>query len=125
MLLVGTEMRTEENMLRKRNQLNRLRLRNATTARKLPNAKGIPLRLVNGWHCSHMVDNDGFTPFGIDRQKDNIYQNMPQVALHGMDEGLTLKLCVGLLESAIVEAFETTGTPATEVQPYKVPAVHV
>ena len=61
----------------------------------------------------------------IDRKKDNIYQNMPQVALHGMDEGLTLKLCVGLLESAIVEAFETSGTPATEVQPYKVPVVHV
>jgi hypothetical protein len=53
--IVGTEMRTEENMLRKRDRLNRLRLRNAKTARKLANAKGIPLRVVNGWHCSHMV----------------------------------------------------------------------
>ena len=123
--IVGTEMRTEENMLRKRNRLNRLRLRNATTARKIANAKGIPLRLVNGWHCSHMVDNDGFTPFGIDRKKDNIYQNLPQVTLHGMDEGLTLKLCVGLLESAILEAYETSGTSATEVKPYTVPLMHV
>ncbi len=71
--IVGTIMCTEENMLRKRNRLNRLRLRNATIARKIANAQGIPLRLVDGWHCSHMVDNDGFTSFGIDRKKDNIY----------------------------------------------------
>ena len=111
-------------MLRKRTRLNRLRHRNAKTARRIANAKGIPLRLVNGWNCSHMVDDEGFTPFGIDRKKDNIYQNMPQVALHGMDEGLTLKLCVGLLESAILEAYETRGTPATEVKSYTAPLMH-
>jgi hypothetical protein len=72
-----------------------------------------------------LMHNDGFTPFGIDRTKDNVYQNMPQVTLHGMDEGLTRKLCVGLLESAILEAYETSGTSATEVQPYTVPSVHV
>jgi hypothetical protein len=119
--IVRPEMRTEENMLQKRTRLNRLRLRNAKTARRIANAKGIPLRLLNGWNCSHMVDDEGFTPFGIDRKKDNIYQNMPQVALHGMDEGLTLKLCVGLLESAILEAYETRGTPATEVKSYTAP----
>ena len=26
-------------------------------------------------------DNDGFTPFGPDARKDNIYQNLPQVNL--------------------------------------------
>jgi hypothetical protein len=122
---IGTEMRTEENMLRKRDRLNRLRLRNAKTATKLANAKGIPLRVVNGWHCSHMVDDEGFTPFGIDRKKDNVYQNMPQVTLHGMDEGLTLKLCVGLLESAILEASERSDTTATEAKPYTAPYMHV
>jgi hypothetical protein len=71
-------------MLAKRNRLNVLRQRNARTARKIANAKGIPLRIVNGWHCLHMVDAAGFTPFGIDRKKDNIYQNMPQVALQIM-----------------------------------------
>ena len=49
-------------------------------------------------------DNDGFTPFGPDANKDNIFQNMPQVNLHGMDEGLTLKLCVSILNAAIKEA---------------------
>ena len=33
-------------------------------------------------------DNEGFTPFGPDVQKDNIFLNLPQVNLHGMDEGL-------------------------------------
>ena len=42
-----------------------------------------------------------------------------------MDEGLTLKLCVGLLESAVQEAYETSGTAATEVKQYTVPAMHV
>ncbi len=73
---------------------------------------------------SFEAHDEGFTPFGIDRDKDNIYQNMPQVALHGMDEGLTLKLCVGLLESAILEAYETRGTPATEVKSYTAPLMH-
>ena len=49
-------------------------------------------------------DNDGFTPFGPDAKKDNIFQNMPQVNLHGMDEGLTLKMCTNILNAAIKEA---------------------
>ncbi len=49
-------------------------------------------------------DNDGFTPFGPDANKDNIFQNMPQVNLHGMDEGVTLKMCVSILNAAIKEA---------------------
>ena len=49
-------------------------------------------------------DNDGFTPFGPDAIKDNIFQNLPQVNLHGMDEGLTLKMCTNILKAAIKEA---------------------
>ncbi len=49
-------------------------------------------------------DSDGFTPFGPDEEKDNIFQNLPQVNLHGLDEGLTLKMCVGILNATIVEA---------------------
>ena len=49
-------------------------------------------------------DNEGFTPFGPDEQKDNIFQNLPQVNLHGMDEGLTLKMCVSIFKATIVEA---------------------
>ena len=49
-------------------------------------------------------DNDGFTPFGPDAKKDNIFQNLPQVNLHGMDEGLTLKMCTNILKATIKEA---------------------
>ena len=49
-------------------------------------------------------DNDGFTPFGPDAKKDNIFQNMLQVNLHGMDEGLTLKMCTSILNATIKEA---------------------
>ncbi len=44
-------------------------------------------------------DNDGFTPFGPDAKKDNIFQNLPQV-----NEGLTLKMCTSILNAAIKEA---------------------
>jgi hypothetical protein len=49
-------------------------------------------------------DNDGFTPFGPDSKKDNIHQNLPQVNLHGMDEGLTLKMCISILNATISKA---------------------
>ena len=66
-------------------------------------------------------DNDGFTPFGPDAKKDNIFQNMPQVNLHGMDEGLTLKMCTNILKAAIKEATDlhkmnTTSVSATNKQ---------
>ena len=49
-------------------------------------------------------DKEGFTPFGPDVQKDDIFQNLPQVNLHGMDEGLTLKMCVSIFKATIDEA---------------------
>jgi hypothetical protein len=59
-----------------------------------------------GYECAWIgpPDNDGFTPFGPDEHKDNIYQNLPQVNLHGMDEGLTLKMCVSIFKATIDEA---------------------
>ena len=60
-------------------------------------------------------DNDGFTPFGPDAKKDNIYQNLPQVNLHGMDEGLTLKMCTCILNAAIKEATDLHKMNTTSV----------
>ena len=71
-------------------------------------------------------DNEGFTPFGPDVQKDNIFQNLPQVNLHGMDEGLTLKMCVALLKATIVEAkrlHKMTITSVRNVTQMKVPLI--
>ena len=63
---------------------------------------GISLDFECAW--IGLPDNDGFAPFGSDAKKDNIYQNLPQVNLHGMDEGLTLKMCISILQSTIKEA---------------------
>jgi hypothetical protein len=63
---------------------------------------GINLDFESAWIGP--PDNDGFTPFGPDEMKDNIFQNLPQVNLHGMDEGLTLKMCVSILKTIIKEA---------------------
>ena len=60
-------------------------------------------------------DNEGFTPFGPDVEKDNIFQNLPQVNLHGMDEGLTLKMCVSILQATIAEATTLRKMNATSV----------
>jgi hypothetical protein len=61
-------------------------------------------------------DKDGFTPFGPDSRLDNIYQSLPQVSLHGMDEGLTLKLCSGVLHATIQEAVKLHKMNVTSVR---------
>ena len=63
---------------------------------------GINLDFESAWIGP--PDQDGFTPFGPDAMKDNIYQNLPQVNLHGMDEGMTLKMCTSILKGTIKEA---------------------
>ncbi len=90
---------------------------NVTKANRMAKTQGVELVIENGWHCRHLIDDDGFSPVGPDYKKDNIYQSMPQVSLHGMDEGLTLKLCVGLLESTIHEASQMPSENATAVSP--------
>ena len=112
---VHMQLRNEENMARKRKWLEIASRTNVTKAKRLARAQGVELLVDNGWHCSHLVDADGFTPFGPDYKKDNVYQSMPQVSLHGMDEGLTLKLCTGLLESTILEASQMPNGNATAV----------
>ena len=59
------------------------------------------LGVVNG-----MGNNDNWV-FGPDEDRDNVYQNSPQVSLHGMDEGLTSKLNYGCLHAVILELMET------------------
>jgi hypothetical protein len=60
-------------------------------------------------------DKHGFTSFGPDRRLDNIYQSLPQVTLYGMDEGLALKLCDGVLQTIISEAITLRGMNVTSV----------
>ena len=51
----------------------------------------------------------------MDTPPSDIFQNLPQVNLHGLDEGLTLKMCVGILKATIVEATALHEMNATSV----------
>ena len=84
------------------------------TATKLATSLGISLTSECPWIGP--PDAHGFTPFGPDSRLDNIYQSLPQVTLHGMDEGLTLKLCDGVLATIISEAIRLRGMNVTSVR---------
>ena len=64
---------------------------------------GVNLDFENPWHITKPEE----WIFGPDPIEDNIYRCLPQVNLHGMDEGLTQKLNLGSLLYAIAEVGET------------------
>jgi hypothetical protein len=90
-------------------------------AEKLARRLGITM----GNECAWIgpPDKDGFTPFGPDSRLDNIYQSLPQVSLHGMDEGLTLKLCSGVLNATIQEAVKLHKMNVTSVRMHRIYAI--
>ena len=75
----------------------------ATVAKDEALKLGVNLELDNFWHISKPKE----CVFGPDPSEDNIYRCLPQVTLHGMDEGLTQKLNKGILLYALAE----TGIP--------------
>jgi hypothetical protein len=99
----GWEMRNDGAVRgRKRN----FRLLNASDdaetrkrARKEASAEGVCLLTRNGWEVGAFSEH--LWVFGPDPLLDNIFTASPQVTLHGMDEGLVLKLAAALVEWAI------------------------
>ena len=69
---------------------------------KKAKAMGVNLDVNNAW-CDDDAE-DAHRVFGPDKDKDNVWQCIPQPSLHGMDEGLVLKLNAGVLEALIKEA---------------------
>ena len=63
---------------------------------------GVNLVFENPWHLTKPEE----WIFGPDPIEDNIYRCLPQVNLHGMNEGLTTKLNLGVLLYAIAEVGE-------------------
>ena len=55
--------------------------------------------------------------FGPNPEKDSLWQSLPQVTLHGFDEGLCQKLNFAMLEMAVTEAYMRHKMKATEVLP--------
>ena len=84
--------------------LTRARQRgHATVAKDEATKLGVNLEFDNPWHIAKPEE----WVFGPDPSEDNIYRCLPQVTLHGMDEGLTQKLNKGILQYALAE----TGLP--------------
>ena len=74
---------------------------------------GVNLDFTNAWADDE--DDEECWVFGPNSILDNIWQCLPQVTLHGMDEGLTQKANRGILEAVIKEARVLHQLNATEV----------
>jgi hypothetical protein len=109
------ELRTVANMMTTKRTLEES-LRTSRSAaerqltRKRARTEGVSLRGLSAWCHSADEDIGRDWIFGPDPDLDCIYQNLPQVVLHGMDEGLTMKLCVGILRMAIAYSTEDLTT---------------
>ena len=109
--------RTHATMMRRQTILKRM----ATTGLPKANEKatkqakyiGVNLLKVNAWSDHDAPAEEKV--FGPCLWRDNIYQCLPQVTLHGMDEGLTQKCNHGALEAVILEARLNFGFTATKV----------
>jgi hypothetical protein len=110
-------LRTDDNVKRYRDTLSLLRdsrQRGAKgRAQKRARRLGIPL------HCSNPFSREAGTTwvFGPHRKKDSVYQAIPQVVLHGCDEGTTAKLARGVTLLAIAAVGRRDGASVTEVSP--------
>ena len=70
----------------------------AKATRKKARALGVDLVNANPWYTGARAHNWLFGPHPA---KDNVYQAMPQLTLHGLDEGPVAKLCAGAVNFAI------------------------
>ena len=113
----ATLKRTDENMRRRRRNLHLYAERRdaGSKARAQMRAKrvGIPWGALSPWQND--TSGPGDWVFGPDRTRDNVYQCLPQVTLHGMDEGLISKLNFGALNTYLDHRMETQGVTAAQV----------
>ena len=105
--------RNADNMKRKRStilrQMEREREAGLTGRgeRAVKRARRAGVSLDCNLRCGYVpADDDTNWIIGPDPQKDNIYQAIPQVSLHGFDEGLVKKLNYGVLEMCIAFCVE-------------------
>jgi hypothetical protein len=82
-------------------------------AKKTDHSLGVVLDGVNAFEtAAELRDN---WVFGPSPEFDNLYQSLPQVNLHGFDEGICQKLNFAMFEMAITEEKQRHNMDATEV----------
>jgi hypothetical protein len=117
--------RTVDNMVRKRNTILRQMEREREARlpkygeRAVKRARRAGVLLDCNVRCGYVPADDDNNNWiiGPDPQKDNIYQAIPQVSLHGFDEGLVQKLNYGALEMGIAYCVQTHKMTAAQVIP--------
>ena len=117
--------RTADNMVRKRNTILRQMEREREAGlpkrveRAVKRARRAGVLLDFDIRCGYVPAEDGNNNWliGPDAQKDNIYQAIPQVSLHGFDEGLAQKLNYGAFEMCIAYCVKTHNMTAAQVMP--------
>ena len=60
------------------------------------------------------IDDENWI-FGPERDKDNIFQAVPQVSLHGFDEGLVQKMNFGAIEMVVKHCIDKHGMKEAQV----------
>jgi hypothetical protein len=80
----------------------------AENALKKAKSAGMSLRVDNGTWGS---DTDWNWVFGPDPSLGNVYQDLPQVSLHRMDEGFTAKSNLGCIRAAVAEILKLNAGP--------------
>jgi hypothetical protein len=109
------EKRTVENMKRRRSALRAMSVtgQRGCNERAVKRAKqiGVNLEITCPWTGGNPLD----WVFGPCRIRDNLFQCMPQVNLHGFDEGLVIKLNFGVVELFIEEVKILHNLKATPV----------
>ena len=101
---VTIEPRTDEKVRSRKRSLIQMAANAAEkgTTEKRAKSEGVyPLDVECG--LQGPSDRPDLWVYGPDPAQDNAYANMPQVNLHGMDEGLTSKLNYGCLMTALEE----------------------
>ena len=116
-LHAATHKRTDADMRARRRNLHLYAMRRdaGAKARAQTRAKrvGVPWGALSPWQNDMSAPGDWV--FGPDATRDNVYQCLPQVTLHGMDEGLISKLNFGALNTYLDHRMETHGITAAQV----------
>ena len=118
--------RTPDNVERKRANIIRRMEREKVAKvvkygeRAVKRAKRAGVQLDPTLQCGYIpaTADDKNWIFGPDKDKDNIFQAVPQVTLHGFDEGLVKKMNFGALETLVTYCMEKHGMKAAQVFKY-------
>ena len=81
--------------------------------KKMAHSLGVALDGGNAFDTTPELQDNWV--FGPSPEFDNLYQSLPQVNLHGFDEGICQKLNFAMLEMAITEGKKRRNMDATEV----------